>query len=254
MIITKLQGGLGNQLFQWAVTRNLSLIYNTDYYFDMSYFVSKKQSKTVSKWNFELDKFKKIRIKESVNNLLPIIKDTYRYQVIPNNSFLDGYWHSEKFFKENENVIRSELEIDEKIKFYILNKYSFLSDNTVSLHVRRGDYVNLDNIYYQQSINYYKSAYDIINDTSSNIIVLSNDIAWCKENLKFNNMKFIEGESNIVDLYIMSLCKHNIIANSSFSWWGAWLNNNPTKKVIAPLHWMKKINDSDFVPSNWVRI
>jgi hypothetical protein len=85
--------------------------------------------------------------------------------------------------------------------------------------------------------------------------VFSDDINWCKQNLSFPKMQFVEGQDNIEDLWFMSLCSNNIIANSSFSWWGAWLNNNPEKKVIAPKNWFGQyanINSSDIVPETWI--
>lgn len=251
MIVTKLQGGLGNQLFQWAISENLSINHNTEVYYDLSYF------KNSSSWNLELNKFD-ININEFKGPVnLKIINDNFHYKNIENNSYLNGYWQSEKYFIEIENIIKNKLSIKDELESYILNKYPFLNSNTVSLHIRRGDYVNLQNYHPLQTVEYYKKAYDIINDSSVNIIILSNDIPWCKENLNFNNMFFIENETNIVDLYIMSKCRNNIIANSSFSWWGAWLNSNVDKKVIAPSKWFGPqagIYENDIVPEKWIKI
>lgn len=258
MIVTKLQGGLGNQLFQWAVSKRLSVKYNTDYYFDLSYFNTLSSSGLVSKWNLEVEKlnlsFKTFQIKKI--NLKSII-DNFHYQEINNNSFLDGYWQSEKYFIEIEKLIREDLKIEKYLKNYIINKYPILNENTVSLHVRRGDYLNLQDYHPTQTVDYYNNAYDFINDLNIGVVVVSNDINWCKENIKFDNITYIEGETNIVDLRIMSLCKHNIIANSSFSWWGAWLNNNKTKKVISPKKWFGSavnLYDGDIVPEKWIKI
>ena len=257
MIVTKLQGGLGNQLFQWAVSKRLSEKYNTEYYFDLSYF-NTSSTGLVSKWNLEIEKlnldFKTFQI-EKMN--LKSITDNFHYQEIDNNSFLDGYWQSEKYFIEIEKLIREDLKIEKSLKNYIINKYPILNENAVSLHVRRGDYLNLQNYHPIQTIDYYNKAYDIINDLNINVVVLSNDINWCKENIKFDNITYIEGETNIVDLYIMSLCKHNIIANSSFSWWGAWLNENKNKKVIAPINWFgpsSTLYTGDIISEKWIKI
>ena len=251
MIVTKLQGGLGNQLFQWAVTKSLSIKYDSEYSFELSYFKS-------SGWDIELDKFKKIVLDEYDNKIsLNLISDNFYFKEIPNNSFLNGYWQSEKYFIGVENLIRDDLKIEENLKNYILSKYPVLNENTVSLHVRRGDYLNSQDYHPVQAIDYYNKSYDIINDSNINVIVLSNDIDWCKENLKFNNILFIENEVNIIDLYIMSLCKHNVIANSSFSWWGAWLNENKNKKVISPSKWFGEkgnIYTGDIIPNSWIMI
>ncbi len=251
MIITKLQGGLGNQLFQWAVTKYLSIKYNTNYGFELSYF-------NEMKWNLELNKFKNLKIEEhNPTSSLNIITDNFNFKIIQDNSFLNGYWQSEKYFYEIENIIRKDLKIDDDIKNYILSKYPILNENTLSIHVRRGDYLNLQDYHPVQTIDYYKNAYNLINDENINVIVLSNDIQWCKDNFRFNNITYIEGETNIVDMYIMSLCKHNIIANSSFSWWGAWLNENKDKKVIAPINWFgphANLYTGDIIPEKWIKI
>jgi len=251
MIVTKLQGGLGNQLFQWAVTRYLSIKYNTDYKFELSYFQSMG-------WELELKKFKKIIIEEfQISLTLKIVTDDFNFKEIEDNSFLNGYWQSEKYFSEIDELIREDLKIEDNLKNYIINKYPILNKNTVSLHVRRGDYIKSNNYHPIQDINYYERAYDIIDDKSINILVFSDDIEWCKENIKFDNITYIEGEKNIVDMYIMSLCTHNIIANSSFSWWGAWLNKNENKKVIVPKNWFGPQVDlytGDMIPKKWIII
>lgn len=254
MIVIKLQGGLGNQLFQWAIGRSLSTKYKTNLYFDTSYFYN-KQIGVVSKWDMDISKL--VEINEMNNNSLRIISDNFYYQDISDNSFLDGYWQSEKYFIDIEEHIREKLKISDNDREEILNRYPILEKNTVSIHVRRGDYKNLQHIHPLQSIEYYKNAYNIINDNSINVLVFSDDINWCKENIKFNNITYIEGETNIVDMYIMSLCTHNIIANSSFSWWGAWLNNNENKKVIAPLNWFgsdSSFYTGDIIPEKWIKI
>jgi len=251
MILTKLQGGLGNQLFQWAVSKNLSLIHETDYSFETSYF-------RLNAWGYELDKFKNIEKKfGNYQPPLKVITDDFHYKTIPNDSFLNGYWQSEKYFKENEETIRDGVKIPKELSDYIFNKYPILNENTLSIHVRRGDYVALKHVHPLQTIEYYNNAYDIINDSTINVMVFSDDIKWCEENIKFNNVNYVTNENNITDMYTMSLCKHNIIANSSFSWWGSWLNSNVNKKVVAPINWFNKAcsnSDVDIVPENWIKI
>jgi len=251
MITTKLQGGLGNQLFQWAATKALSIKHNTDYAFDFSYFNS-------NQWNLELNKFKKIILKKHNESIsLNIVTDDFYFKKIENDSLLDGYWQSEKYFNEIDCLIREDLKIENNIKEYIVNKYSILNENTVSLHVRRGDYINIQNFHPLQTIDYYKNAYDTINENSINVLILSYDVNWCKKNIIFNYTLFFENETNIVDLYIMSLCKHNIIANSSFSWWGAWLNENKNKKIVCPINWFGKetnIYTGDIAPEKWLKV
>ena len=124
------------------------------------------------------------------------------------------------------------------------------------MHIRRTDYTTSNGYHPVQTVEYYKKALEIIGEYDK-LFIFSDDIEWCRNNLKFDNMIFIEGNTDIEDLYLISLCKHNIIANSSFSWWGAWLNKNPNKKVIAPSKWfgdMANLNESDIVPEGWIRI
>ena len=88
-----------------------------------------------------------------------------------------------------------------------------------------------------------------------NILVFSDDIQWCKDNLKFDNLHFIENQSDILDMYLISMCNNNVICNSTFSWWGAWINSNLDRKVISPVKWLgENINTSDIIPSEWIKI
>lgn len=255
MIITKLQGGLGNQLFQWAITLNLSIKYNTDYFFETTYFENSRPIGVFERY-IEINKFSNINIPiENNEKNLRIVYDNYTYQNIENNSYLIGYWQNEKYFEENSEIIREKLKISEKYtNFFKINYPYIFNENNISLHVRRGDYINLSKYHPIQNIQYYESAFDIINNKFDNLLIFSDDIEWCKTNFKFPKMKFIESNDNIVDLYLMSLCQDNIIANSSYSWWGAWLNPNKNKKIIAPKLWHNMINTDDVIPLSWIKI
>ena len=229
MIITKLQGGLGNQLFQWATTKSLSLKYKSDYAFDLAYF------STFNSRPLALSKFKKINIPTVRKSYsVGIVYDDFKFKEIPDNSYLNGYWQSEKYFIDHRDVILADLSVQEDEIIRIKDKYKNIEDNSVSLHIRRGDYVNLQDFHPTQPIEYYNNSIDLIKP--SNIFILSDDIAWCREHIKYKNCTFIE-EDDITSINVMSLCNNNIIANSSFSWWGAWLNANKDKKVIAPKDW-----------------
>jgi len=260
MIISKIQGGLGNQIFQYAYAKHLAYKYNTEIRFDIRFY-DLDQGEVVRE--FLLNKFPNTFINTDINISFtgPVyrISDDFNYREFINevgcNYYLDGYWQSEKFFKESEDLIREDLkpseEILEKIK-----KTPFLDTNTISLHVRRGDYLNSNGYHPVQSVEYYQNSIEKIGKYDY-IFVFSDDIQWCKDNLNFNNMVFIEGLSNLEDLHLMSMCKNNIIANSTFSWWGAWLNSNPNKIVIAPKKWFGDrcdLNESDIIPSNWIRL
>lgn len=239
MIISFLQGGLGNQLFQWAIAENLGNIHNSDICFDISFYSNQKHR------SFELHKFNKIKaniVKDSLlsSSDLNIVNESqisdYNINYI-NPTYLYGYWQDEIFFKTSEVLIKKKLEISEELNSYIFNKFPILNENTVSMHIRRTDYLNLPDFHHNQSLEYYYNAFETFKDKNINVMVFSDDINWCKENIKFNNTYYVEGEDNITDLYTMSKCKNNIIANSTFSWWGAWLNNNHTKTVVCPKNW-----------------
>jgi hypothetical protein len=268
MIITKLQGGLANQIFQWAYGKFLSEKYNTPLYLDLSFY---QVQFGVTKRKFSLNKFPNISYNllpndrnilnwsnEPTKNKLVKLSDNFHYSKLEykedSHYYLDGYWQSEKYFKDIEDIVRKELQPSNES----LEKFSKLpiNENNVSIHIRRTDYVKLNDYHPLQSIEYYQKGLDIIAEYD-NIFVFSDDIEWCKDNLQFRNMIFIEGFDDVEDIWLMSLCKNNIIANSSFSWWGAWLNNNPNKKVIAPDNWFGQkvnINTNDLIPGNWIKI
>lgn len=263
MIITNLQGGLGNQIFQWAFGRHLSDKYHVPLYIDVNFY---KQNITgVTKRIYSLSKFPNINF-DFIENVLingkeflvfnePYKFEKFEYNFSNNNYHLNGYFQSEKYFLESSDIIRNEL----SPSYDILKKLKltpFIDTNVVSLHIRRTDYVTSNGYHPVQPIEYYKKALDIIGEYDY-IFVFSDDIQWCKDNLNFDNMIFIEGFDDVEDLWLMSLCKNNIIANSTFSWWGAWLNKNPYKKVIAPSKWfgdIANLNQNDIIPESWIKI
>jgi hypothetical protein len=260
MIITKLQGGLANQLFQWAYGKYLSEKYNTSLYLDIDFYQSQFG---VTQRSFSLPKFTNLNYdllpkNISIPNLITL-SDNFNFQELNYDSnlnyYLNGYWQSEKYFYQIEDIIRNQLKpSDDVIKK--LESIQRLDNKNVSIHIRRTDYVSSNGFHPVQSISYYENALNKISEYE-NILVFSDDIQWCKDNLHFNNMIFIEGFDDVEDIWLMSMCKNNIIANSSFSWWGAWLNSNKDKKVIAPKKWfgsMANLNESDLIPDNWIRI
>tara|TARA_Y100000004_G_scaffold72449_1_gene81391 strand:- start:13 stop:801 length:789 start_codon:yes stop_codon:yes gene_type:complete len=149
----------------------------------------------------------------------------------PDNVDLHGYFQSEKYFKHIEDEIRSDFTFKEDL---LKLCKSFITEDTISLHIRRGDYVHNPN-HPVQPMSYYEQALAELPELP--VIVFSDDSEWCKEQQLFSDDRFIvaEGNSTDCDLCLMSLCKYHIIANSSYSWWGAWLANS--KKVIAPKNW-----------------
>ena len=176
---------------------------------------------------------------------------------------LHGYFQTEKYFKHIESKVRSEFtfkkEIVDAAKEYLKDKQF---NETVSIHVRRGDYLQLTH-HGACDLSYYIKALQHFTDKQYNFIIVTDDIEWAKANLKnINNVIFVSnnsGKYSYIDMRLMSLCNHNIIANSSFSWWSAWLNSNPNKNVIAPVDWFSKsysksknILTTDLIPEGWI--
>lgn len=291
MIITKLQGGLGNQMFQYAVGKFLAEKNNAELKLDISNFGQEDKKTTPRKFelkNFNINtkiatreeikyfkKYKKSNIrffrflynKIFADDSIYISQKSYYFDPeilkLKDNIYLNGEWQSEKYFKNIRNILTQEF--TPKIKSYTYEKYieKIQSTDSISIHIRRGDYLNkklLEN-YGICSLDYYNKAIKLIIEKISNptFFIFSDDIEWVKENLKIDFPTIFVSNGEIKDyeeLILMSKCKHNIIANSSFSWWGAWLNQNPNKIVIAPKNWFK--NESwapkDLIPENWLRI
>ena len=242
IISTKLMGGLGNYMFQIAAAYAISLR-------DQKKFICETydvQSPQKPLHHYKTNLFSKIEFTEENIPHTPFGEQKFSYTEIPTieeNLRLYGYFQSEKYFQKYRSEILDLFDTDEETKDKINQKYSsVLNKNPTSLHVRRGDYVWLSDYHYNQGVDYYKSATDIIGKEKQ-YLIFSDDIQWCKENLDFiENKIFITDNTDYEDLYLMSLCENNIIANSSFSWWGAWLNKNENKKVISPKNWFGKSN------------
>lgn len=272
-------GGLGNQMFQYAFYRVLQS-YNRNVYLDVSTFKSyglhngyeleivfgiiadTASANQISKFKDNI--FLKILNKANIYSKIIRQKNLgfdERYLQLNGNRYFEGYWQSEKYFKSIEAQIRMDFtfpELDEKNQI-IANAIE--KGNAVSIHIRLGDYVNHPLHGGICTLDYYKKAIDVIKKDVDNprFYIFSNDIAWCKENLKLENVVYVlgnDGENSYKDMHLMSLCKHNIIANSSFSWWGAWLNKNLAKIVIAPKKWFNdpSLDSSDLIPEEWIKI
>jgi len=283
MINVSLLGGLGNVLFQYAAARHLAEINSTSVRFDVIHFFNSYKrdqvllqlrclniDKSVYSLNY-LD-----RIKFVFRNILNTMRNQkYKEKewgfdpgilTLKDDITLNGHFQSEKYFKDIESIIRDEFSfrnINNEIQIEPL-KQEILDNNSVSVHVRRGDYLKSKIHFDLCKTNYYLNSIMYIQDKINNpkIFVFSDDIEWCKNSQIFAECKFVEIESSkenpIVDLYLMSLCKHNIIANSTFSWWAAWLNSNYDKKVIAPNLWFTNSKNNlvlkDTIPDEWIKI
>lgn len=272
-------GGLGNQMFQYALylalkKRGRKIKLDTSLYS----FVGMHNGFELERCfnvNEPLVKYSKVhlfflRVILKIKPSIFLYEDNLQYNngvFTTKCKYLSGSWQSEKYFKQIENIIRKSfifkdidkrnLSITEEIKSY----------NSVSLHIRRGDY--LGNSIYSGvcTEEYYSKAIDeIITNCSltDNIkfYIFSDDKIYANQFIKKVKYPSVliehnKGIDSYKDMFLMSQCRHNIIANSSFSWWGAWLNNNPDKIVIAPKHWFNVKNVDlykDIVPENWIKI
>lgn len=285
MVIVKILGGLGNQMFQYAYAKSLEqngYIVKIDISGFKDYVLQKYG---LDKYNIDLqisqkhenDKiykntlFYKILRKISVNLSSSIKEKDLRFNNkllnIKDNSYIYGYFQSEKYFKDIREIILKQFTINQEFSDYAkdIEKKILNSQNSCSIHIRRGDYVTNNNILIHGmcSIEYYKKSMKYLENKIANIsyFIFSDDIEWVKNNLPIQNGIYIDSKEKRIpheDIYLMSLCNHNIIANSTFSWWSGWLNQNKNKIVIAPKIWFadKKLQEQskDIVCQEWIKI
>jgi hypothetical protein len=286
MIIVRISGGLGNQMFQYAMARSFSKNKNNIFKLDLSFYL--KQTLR----NYELNLFHieeniasdeesillrgkkglyyKVRKKLKFPLKYPdtVVKEKFDSNIESNLSYsqediyLDGVWQNQIYFAD----IRDKL-IDDFTPKNMLSKEAknYMKDikkkNSISLHVRRGDYIvnNHTNSFHGIcDIKYYKTSIEYICRNVQNPIfyIFSDDIKWCEENFSFLKDKIYvkKTKSAIEDLELMKNCHHNIIANSSFSWWGAWLNDFEKKIVITPKIWWNAMPERHIAPKEWIKI
>lgn len=291
MVIANIIGGLGNQLFQYTAASSLAKRSGRQLVLDISEFetytlhqlgLQHFNTKFVAADAVLLAAIKKREQKSLIErafNKLGIYFSAFRYyyeQSFPvdqrllqqkdGSIYLKGYFQTEKYFADNLVNIREELKIITPPSAQNIEALAVIQNcNAVSLHVRRGDYVsNPEVLNYHGTCDqaYYENAVALIAKevVKPVFFVFSDDIAWAKANIKTgfetHFMDINDAATNYEDLRLMSACKHNIVANSSFSWWGAWLNTYEAKKVIAPRHWFATDqNDTcDLIPESWRKI
>jgi hypothetical protein len=290
MVITRLVGGLGNQMFQYAFGRKMALKNNDILKIDTSALGKEKKVKGGFVREYQLNVFnieenfatseesEKLRNPYGIFSKIlrkfrtKILKENY-VDFVPSllnkkgNFLLDGFFQCEKYFKDIRETLIKDFTfkngvLSNKVKEFeqsLNNK-----ENSVFLHVRRTDYLVFkgnqkywgicEPEYYYQAIEHIsKQVGDI------NLFIFSDDIKWVKENLKFNFPATYVSEMNFKDheeMYLMSKCDHGIIANSSFSWWGAWLNTNSKRIIVAPTTWVKPEvkGHTDIIPDSWIKI
>lgn len=289
MIIVRLTGGLGNQMFQYAFGKFLSRKHNTALKIDTSYFKEHKLRKyELGVFNIEetfasgAEKEEFFPQEASVSTKLrsKLKSKLLGYKVISEkgfeffpttiqeagaNAYLSGYWQTEKYFTGIEKEIR------DCFKFRFLpdaDNAKMLKDitgsNSVSIHIRRGDYVtdaHTNTVHGVCGLDYYKRAVEYISKQVEKPVffIFSDDVQWVKENLRLESEHYFldhNQEKGEEDMRLMMNCKHNIIANSSFSWWAAWLNKNEKKIIIAPEKWFNDstINTKDIIPASWLKM
>lgn len=236
-------GGLGNLLFQIANVVSLAIDNDWEYGFNLDqpiqcrthYYDRVNVYKDTIFW-----KVPHANVSACVNEY----KEPYfHFKKIncSNNSILTGYFQSDKYFKHNELFIKNLFELPSETNEYITSKYGNLfTEETIGIHVRRGDYLETPQFHLPLTPEYYFKGLDLFPKNTKKIIV-SDDVPWCKS-VFGDSAVYIEGEKDFIDMNILSRCSHNIIANSSFSWWGAYLNKNKDKKVVFPATWFGPAN------------
>ncbi len=295
MIVVKLQGGLGNQMFQYAVSSILALKSKSNVKIEDSFFENTEKSKGFTPRQFELSvfdnhyqfvtlkeidcftklsKFNQLKKYYGLNYPMVFMEPSLKYDAavlkLKAPVYLEGYFQSYHYLEGFESFVKdlfsfSTMNLDEKNK-NILAEIN--NTETVSVHIRRGDYVN-DKLTQQFHGNcakeYYLEAIHRMEQKSKGLtyVFFSDDIAWVKEEFADLLVKKIfvdenNGSASWKDMFLMTHCSHNIIANSSFSWWGAWLNSFSEKTVIAPKKWFLNTDANektkDLIPESWIRI
>ena len=259
-------GRLCNQMFQYAalkgIARNTGVDCCIPHYTQAVDDGIGNMLRTELFDSFDLD----VKVGLLNNGHAPVVNERHfhfdeeLFKMCPDHVDLRGYFQTEKYFKHIEKEIRS----DFTFKDEILNPCKEMIEsveNPIALHVRRGDYIKNAENHFNLPIEYYDAALGKFDD-DRNVIVFSDDPLWCHDEGIFVDDRFIisENEDNRVDLCLMSLCDDFIIANSSYSWWGAWLSTNKDKKVIAPVQWFgtkgytKDHDTKDLIPETWIRI
>lgn len=295
MIIVKIMGGLGNQMFQYAFGKCLANKNKTGLLLDKSEFDNPRQER-----KYELDKFciditkdRDLKIERIINLKNPIygiaiwqkIKRNwlklYGYEYykeqscefdskildLPDKTFIEGYWQSEKYFENIKEEIRRSFStfkppLSKRTQLIAKKEQSV---NSISIHVRRGDYIsnkNANDTHGSCSLDYYHRAIKLISQKVKDPVffMFSDDIVWTKKNLKLNfpchYVDHNDSGKDYEDIYLMSQCKHHIIANSTFSWWGAWLGKDKNNVTIGPKKWFKAkdITKVNIMPEHWIKI
>ncbi|MBR1617245.1 alpha-1,2-fucosyltransferase [bacterium] len=281
-IIIKLDGRMANQMFEWALVRSFQMKRNILPLIDDSYetlklkhFALFKDLKLIkqpilNKILRKIIPFRNLRNKITTLNFeMPSYSEQKQFDpsIFDLNApcYIKGYFQNEKYFKDIKEQLIQDFKLTKKLNKKNLEMLEKIKNTcSVCVHFRRGDYTKtrVSNFFGICSFEYYKNAVDIIyqkTQTPLTLFVFSDDIKWAKENIKFDfDVVYVDindARHGYFDLELMKNCKHDIIANSSFSWMAAWLNENPQKIVVAPTPWHKNVDENeDIVPSDWIKL
>ena len=290
MIIIRLSGGLGNQMFQYAFGKAIAQARGEKLHLETSFLDHNRTANSqFMPRDFELNLFQLSEIKrvpslalfgKSVSfhlfrwaNKLGLIREVREkaegafdpeiHKIVGQNLAFGGYWQSPLYFEGYADLIRNEFRFKEPLSEPSQAiAQQIAATESVCLHVRRGDYglaTNSQNLGLL-SIEYYQKAIESITQKVANpyFFLFSDDPQWVLQNLPLSHPYTLVdvngGKNSWQDLALMTLCKHNIVANSSFSWWGVWLGINPDKQVICPNPWFRSSAMSDMIPAHWTKL
>ena len=292
MVVVKLLGGLGNQMFQLATGISLAKRLKADLFLDVRTFFQEEESSNETKRELQVDRFllPEFKILDSDLAYSDLLEKKSRFifpmrwksllesgchfhheiMSIQGNIILDGFWQSERYFKNIRDYLTDFFTIADTKSLEDISHIVALirSTKSVSLHVRRGDYVSNDKaarIHGTCSLKFYRESILMMQlqvDVDCHYFIFTDDIEWCESNISPMIMNsvivstFTNGLEPFIDMYLMSICEHNILSNSSFSWWGGWLNKNLDKHVICPSRWTldDAYNHDDRIPENWLKL
>ncbi len=255
-------GRLGNQMFQYAALLAISRRCGTDFCIPRSNGKDQWTDHQLMQ-TFVLPSLRNVGHQAGVPKIREssFAYDRNLHLNCPKDADIRGNFQTEKYFLDISDLIRREFEFRPRIAEYADRFLSRVQKPAISLHVRRGDYLVHADGYHLCSVDYYESALARL-PSDLPVLILSDDIPWCRSEALFRGKRFVfvEGHPSSIDMCIMSRCSHHVIANSTFSWWGAWLGNNPAKQVIAPSRWFSAVGSnasldtSDLIPPGWVRL
>ena len=254
-------GRLGNQMFQYSALKGIAEKNGFEYCIPESNFSNPWSDHQLFD-TFKMSTLKNKGVQKS-NKIIQETKfnfDNSFFNLSESNLDVVGYFQTEKYFSHIRENLLIDFEFVDEIFEPCIEMINTI-EKPISLHVRRTDYLTKSNEHPPQTIEYYESALSNF-DSDRNVIIFTDDISWCKSQELFSSDRFLISESkdNRIDLCLMSLCSDYIIANSSFSWWGAWLSKNENPTVIAPKKWFgdggytKHHNTEDIIPTRWRKI